>query len=493
MPCENDPSGGSESNEKKTKSSHRPSRRRLLELMGTGTALGTTTLAGCLSGQSGSNSSSGSTGSGGSGNNASGSQGGSGSGKWPDLSGTEVHFLTDESSETFRKFFNRVKKDFESDTGATVNLDLVNLGEQGPRLSQLLQAGDPPDVMQAVQTRVVQLQHQGVAGPVNSAMKDMMDRYGKPIQDTQIQVDGDDYAVPCWINPSGQWYREDIYNGEPKSWSDMRKYAKEADSPNGIRGTSIPLGKALCNDSFLLAYLYSNKGRVCGRDSNGNVQCIMNQGQNKQRWIETLNFLNDIYQYSPTNANASCSQQVQAIPNETSAEAGYVGARPKVQCVEQNKPFANKVRASQVPQKSSKQSHANAIAYMTFKNANTEAGNTFISYMFQEKYFIDLLLLTPIHNNPGYPSIRQNKAYQKGLDSLDDAWSKKDIQTSLAFADNIIPFSQETSPPNPYAGTIYSSKLLVDILNDATINDREPKAIVEEYSKKIQGVIDQAK
>ncbi|MFA1610827.1 ABC transporter substrate-binding protein [Halobellus rubicundus] len=449
-----------------------------------------TGLAGCSSSNN-SNTESDDTSSGGTSGSTSGSAGGSG--EWPDLSGQEVHFLTDESSEKFTQFFQRVKEDFESDTGATVNLDLVNLGEQGPRLSQLLQAGDPPDVMQAVQTRVVQLQNQGVAGSVDSAMSDMQDRYGDPVDGTRVQVDGTDYAVPCWINPSGQWYREDIYEGNPETWDDMLNYAEQADDPDGIRGTSIPLGRALCVDSFFLAYLYTNEGRVCARDDNGEVQCVMNQGENKQRWIETLEFFSDLYQYSPTNANAACSQQVQAIPNQTSAEAGYVGARPKVQSVQQGKEFAGDVRASQVPQNRTSQHHANAITYMTFEDANVEAGNAFISYLFQEEYFIDLLLLTPIHNNPSYPSIRENTRYQQGLENLDDAWSDSDIETSLAFADDILPFSQETSPPNPYAGTIYSSKLLVDILNDATINERDPETIVEEYASQIQSVIDQAR
>lgn len=461
-------------------------RRSVLKFAGGSSVAGLASLAGC-SGDGGSN--------GGGGESTSTSSGGTetSSGEWPDLSGTEVHFLTDESSKKFTAFFEKVKADFEADTGATVKLDLVNLGEQGPRLAQLIQAGDPPDVMQAVQTRVVQLQDQGVAGSVNSAMSDMVDRYGEPVSGTRVKVDGTDYAVPCWINPSGQWYREDIYEGEPKTWDDMLKYAEEADNPNGIRGTSVPLGKALCNDSWFLAYLYTNGGRVCARDDNGKVQCIMNQGENKQRWIETLEFLNELYQYSPTNANASCSQQVQAIPNETSAEAGYVGARPKVQSVQRNKEFADKVRASLVPKKRTEQSHANAIAYMTFEGANVEAGNAFISYMFQEKYFIDILLLTPIHNNPSYPQVREHPEYQAGLDNLDDAWTDSDIQTSLSFADDILPFSQETSPPNPYAGAIYSSKLLVDILNDATINDRDPATIVEEYSQEIQSVIDGAR
>ncbi|MFC7078511.1 ABC transporter substrate-binding protein [Haloarcula halophila] len=472
-------------------SSHR--RRDVLKLAGAGSVTALTGLAGC-SGDGGSGSSDGSSGSsdGGSGDGGT-TTADAGDGEWPDLSGTEVHFLTDESSEAFTSFFERVKTDFEEDTGATVNLDLVNLGEQGERLSQLIQAGDPPDVMQAVQTRVVQLQDQGAAGPVNSAVNDMIDRYGEPVSGTRVQADGDDYAVPCWINPSGQWYREDIYEGEPETWDDMLNYASQADDPNGTRGTSIPLAPALCNDSFFLAYLYANDGKVCERDSNGEVQCIINEGENRERFIETLEFFSDLYQYSPTNANASCSQQVQAIPTETSAEAGYVGARPKVQSVQQDKDFAGEVRASQVPQNRSEQSHANAIAYMTFANANVEAGNAFISYMFQEEYFIDLLLLTPIHNNPGYPSIREHPDYQTGLENLDDAWTDDDIETSLAFADNIQPFSQETSPPNPYAGTIYSSKLLVDILNDATINERDPETIVEEYAGQIQSVIDQAR
>ncbi|MFC6723535.1 ABC transporter substrate-binding protein [Halobium palmae] len=471
--------------------SGRINRRKLLKAAGTGAVVGTTTLAGCQGGGGGGDG--GTTGSSGGDGNGTGGGTGSGSGEWPDLSGTEVHFLTDESSDKFTNFFQKVKQDFENDTGATVNLDLVNLGEQGPRLSQLLQAGDPPDVMQAVQTRVVQLQNQGVAGPVNSAMSDMTERYGDPVSGTRVDVDGDDYAVPCWINPSGQWYREDLYDGDPETWDDMLQNAEKADDPNGVRGTSIPLGRALCVDSFFLAYLYTNEGRVCSRDSEGNVQCVMNQGENKQRWIETLEFFSELYQYSPTNANAACSQQVQAIPNETSAEAGYVGARPKVQAVEQDTSFAGEVRASQVPQNRTPQHHANSIAYMTFQDANVKAGNAFISYLFQEKYFIDLLLLTPIHNNPSYPSIRENQAYQQGLEALPDAWTDEDIETSLAFADNILPFSQETSPPNPYAGTIYSSKLLVDVLNDATINERDPEAIVEDYASQIQGVIDQAR
>jgi ABC-type glycerol-3-phosphate transport system substrate-binding protein len=461
-------------------------------LAGSGSVVGLSALAGCQGGGGGNTATAGG-GDGGSTSTQGSGGGSSGSGDWPDLSGQEVHFLTDESSEAFTSFFERVKADFESDTGATVNLDLVNLGEQGPRLSQLLQAGDPPDVMQAVQTRVVQLQNQGVAGTVNSAMQDMMDRYGEPVSGTRVQVDNDDYAVPCWINPSGQWYREDIYESEPTTWDEMLSNAEAADDPDGIRATSVPLGKALCNDSWFLAYLYTNEGRVCARDSNGEVQCVMNEGDNKQRWIETLEFLSELYQYSPTNANASCSQQVQAIPNETSAEAGYVGARPKVQSVQQDKAFADQVRASQVPQNRTAQSHANAITYMTFQGANVEAGNAFISYLFQEEYFIDLLLLTPIHNNPGYPSIREHPDYQTGLEELDDAWTDQDIETSLAFADDILPFSQETSPPNPYAGTIYSSKLLVDILNDATINERDPEAIVEDYATQIQDVIDQAR
>lgn len=411
--------------------------------------------------------------------------------------GEEVHVLIEESSQAFQDFFNRVNEDFEEETGNTVNMEFAGVGGVADsRMAQLLQAGDPPEVYMASATQVSQFMANDVAAPVTPAFENLVERFGSPIEASRAQADGEDYLAPLWGNIGCYWYRSDVYQNEPSTWDALLEEAESADGEAGLRGSWVGAGPAPCTKSQLLTWVYSNEGTMVER-VDGEITVTIDQGSNRESWVETLAFLKELHAYSPQNSDSDCGTNSQAIATETSASCWYVGSRPKVQSIDQERGFAGDVASVPQPTPSADMDPTTfglLEGFMTFDQANTELANEYIEFFFKPEYLNTVYFLTPLQNLPAFPELQETDGFQAELDRLveDGPWTRHDIEVALETTDHFLTMPAETSPPNPTAGALLGSSALSDMMFDAVIRDEQPEDLVDKYAPILQDAVDEA-
>lgn len=416
------------------------------------------------------------------------------SGEWPDLSGQEVHFLVDETSDAFRNFFSNVASDFNEATGGEVRMEYqATGGDAEDRLAQLLQAGDPPEILLSSVSQSAQLAAQGLAAPVNDAYNAVVDQFGEPT--AKLEWEGDQYMMPFGSNIGMFWYRTDIYNEAPTTWetllSEGQRIEEEEDD---IHGTALLRGSGFCTELQLMAYAYSNEAFVCENNGGTDINVIMDEGSNRDNWVEVLEFMQDLDGISGGNEDIGCGGS-SALANENAAHAWWIGVRQKNQAILQERPFAEDIAACQQPGPGTEAALTNALndGLITYDGADNEAAQTYMEFFAQPEYFTQIMAITPLHIIPPFPGIFEVPEVAEQIDNLPDVWSDHDIQAMKSAKDNAISLAQETEPTNPFGGAIFGSRLLSDVLYDATIEGNEPEAVIDEYAPQIQQAVDDAR
>ena len=413
-------------------------------------------------------------------------------------SDNEVHFLTDESSDPFRDFFTTVKEDFESETDYTVRMEYAGVGGSAEdRLAQLTQSSDPPEVFLTGSSQAARFLNQDAIAPVSDAFSSITERFGEPMRTARLQADNDDYIAPLWGNIGISWYRTSFFDNPPDTWESLISSAEKIDESSELTGSFVPAGTDICTDLCLLGWAYSNDARVCARE-NGEVSVIMTNGDNRQRWVETMQYLQNLHEYSSTNSDAGCSQMSQALASESSAQAWYVGSRPKYQSISQNKEFADKISATTQPTPEAEQDPmtiALAEGLVTFANSNTTAANEYIDFLFQPKYLNKIYFLTPLQNVPIFPGISETEGYQNRINEIvsETEITQEDVETTKTASENIITLASETNPPNPYSGAILGSRKLSELMYDVTVGDSSPEEALETRASEIQDAVNEAR
>ncbi|WP_152040167.1 ABC transporter substrate-binding protein [Salinigranum salinum] len=490
----------------KRESQSRVSRRRFAQAVGGSALVG---LAGCQgqsSSSTGTTDDSGGDGSGGSGGQDSDDGGGStatDSGEWPDLSGQEVHVLTEESSTQWQTFWNELNTAFEQATGASVNIEYVGLGTgYRERLTQLLQAGDPPEVTHIGVQDIVTFATNGQAGDVTPAVEYIEEEYGTEINTERgaVLLDGTHHMVPLFINADMYHYRDDIATdvGDdfPQNWDDVLAMAEEYDQGRGgMRADYFPLGQNDCAKYYILSQAYMAGGTVCSRDDSGELQITMHEGSNREAWIQALDYWKARAQFSAIDTQGDCGAYSSAIPSETTFAGHYFGNRPKIQSVGQDLPFAASVRERQCPRPEGKADNpvlGLLQGVSTFQNANVEAANEWIKFLVQPDFLFDFLMLSPVHNAPIAPEIVQHEEYQSRLADLPDAWTDQDIQAHLT-EENRRAFPHETDPPNPYTGQLFADDALWQLAWDVLQEDMDSGQALDKAATTLQETLESAK
>jgi len=415
-------------------------------------------------------------------------------GEWPDLSGQEVHFMVDETSDPWRNFFSTVASDFKAATGAEVRMEYqATGGDAEDRLAQLLQAGDPPEILLSSVSQSAQLAAQGVAAPVNDAFNAVVDRYGEPRQ--QMQWEGDQYMMPFGSNIGMFFYRTDVYDEPPSTWETLLSEGRRIEEEdNGMHGTSLFRGTGFCTELQLMSWAYSNEAWVCENNGGTDVNVIIDEGSNRDRWVEVLGYMQDLHTISGGNEDINCNGST-AIANENAAHGWFVGSRQKNQAIVQEKDFAENVALIQQPGPGQEAALTNGLTdgLITYKGADNQAAQTYMEFFAQPKYFTQIMSLTPLHIIPPFEGIFDIPEVEEQLANLPDAWTDQDIQVMRDATEDYITMAGETDPTNPFGGAIYGSRILSDVLYDATIEGQDPGSVIDEYAPQIQEAVDEVK
>ena len=463
-------------------------RRKFLRTTGVGS--GAVLVTGCMGNDGGDAGNDGNSG----GDGGSGDGGGSGDsndtgdGEWPDLDGKRVLLLTEETSEEAIEIFSRLTSDFNEAAGADAQVEHLAPDELNQRLTQLVEARDPPELVQQPSALTVFYGTESLA-PVNDAVAGFGDQWGELQDNVRIQLEGDDYFAPLWRATSEYWYRDDIVDTHPETWDDLLTAAEEADGAEELAGTFSAHGQTICVDLEVLGWGYSNGARTLEWEGDQVTEALTST---QEEWVEVLEFFNELYQYSPDAADAGCSEQINAIADGISATGFYPGARPKIQAIRREREFAEDVRAALQPAKESHTTYGDPEGLMTFQGSNTDAAETFIEYLYQSDYYLDILMMTPLHNSPP-KSVADTEQMQARFDEeLPDEWTQEDIDTTIERNDYISNPALETDPPNEIGRVVLDSQVLSQMKFQIVIEGADPATAVEEAAAELDEIAQEA-
>jgi ABC-type glycerol-3-phosphate transport system substrate-binding protein len=441
-------------------------------------------MTGCLGGDGGD------SGDGGDGDDGgdSGDSGDSGDGEWPDLNGERVLLLTEETSEQGIEIFSRITSDFNEATGAEANVEHLAPNELNQRLTQLIQAGDPPELVQQPSALAVFYGQESLA-PVNEAVSGFRDQWGELQDNVRIQLDGDDYFAPLWRATSEYWYRDDVVDTHPETWDDLLTAAENADGTDGLAGTFSAHGQTICVDLEVLGWGYSNGARTLEWDGDQVTEALTSY---QEEWVEVLEFFDQLYEYSPDAADAGCSEQINAIADGISATGFYPGARPKIQAIRREREFAGDVRAALQPSKESHVTYGDPEGLMTFQGSNTDAAQTFIEFLYQPDYYLDILMITPLHNSPPKAVADTDQMQSRFDEELPDAWTQEDIDRTIERNDYISNPAIETSPPNKIGRVVLNSQVLSQMKFQTVIEGVDPETAIQNAAAELDEAAQEA-
>jgi len=400
-------------------------------------------------------------------------------GDWPDLSGEEVVFLTEEGTEQGRQTLNQMASDFNDATGAEANVETLGAGELNQRTTQLVQAGDPPELV-AQPMSVAFFYGTEALAPMNGAVQQFQDRYGELKDVEQVQIDGDNYFSVLWGGANQYFYRDDVVNSNPETWDQLLTIAEENDGQEDLSGTYVAAGESICVDVEVMGWGYSNGAKTLQRQDDGTIVPAIDKGENRQKWIETFEYFDQLHEFSPEAADAGCTAQINALADGQSATGMYPGARPKLQAAQRGREFAGNLRATLQPERESPTTVGNPEGLLSFADSNTEAAQVFVDFLYQPKYYFDLLMIAPLHNAPPQ-ALRENDQFMELLgDELHESWSEQDIERSLDRSQFIQNPAIETDPGNQVGRLVLRSGVLSQIKNQVLIGGKDPGQAIDD-------------
>lgn len=470
-----------------TKGERRPIRRRHV-LKSAGVSATFAILAGCTSNKGG-----------GGGNKGNGGTKTS-SGEYPNLSGKEVHFLTDETAEGIQSVLKNFVADFKSTTGASVNFETMGIGGTAQnRLSQLIQAGSPPEAFfNHDHSGSSTLVSQDLLAPMTEGMQAITDQFGTPPDGTRIQSQGgEDYFIPTTAFPGVMWYRKDIVGDIPRqmTWEKFAQVVEENDNKQGMRSFFALRGKDTCTALTTAIWGSSNGGYIAER-VDGEVKAALTADGNMEKWIKVLEFTKRIGQHSPRNADAGCAEAIQAIPTETASISGYVGARPKRQTINQKKPFADQLVATHWPRPKGKEeqvTYGTPKGLVRFNTDNNKASKAFWNFFIKEGYYRKAVLAQTPAAWPVFPGITETDQYDQLKNKLmDKGWTQRDLEVMQWVTAHSKAPAADMTPPNPSIGVFYGALDLAELRYAVELDGMTPEAALKKYNQQIQEGFDKS-
>jgi ABC-type glycerol-3-phosphate transport system substrate-binding protein len=346
-------------------------------------------------------------------------------GEYPDLSGEEVHFLTDRTTTRVRKVLNEFVEDFQSTTGASVNFEVMGKGGTAQnRLSQLLQAGTPPDAFSGMEdVSALSFANQGLLADHNQHLELLSDQVGAPNEEILLEVDGQPIYLPTITTPSIIWYRSDIWGNQPinPNWDEFATLVEENNGKQGLPSYYALRAEETCTDLWT-AFYASGHGAKISTQVDGEFRSTVGVGENRDKWIDTFEFLKRIGQSSPRNSDAGCKQAIAALRTESTSAVGYAGSRPKQTVVDADMDIAAEIKGMRwpAPEGSDENLYKTYKGWINFNTVNVSARDTFTDLYIKEGYYEKSISAEYPSHVPVIPAVTESNPFtQRRQEILD--------------------------------------------------------------------------
>jgi ABC-type glycerol-3-phosphate transport system substrate-binding protein len=466
-------------------------RRKLLKASGLAAVAGIGSLSGCSGGGDSNDGSESTTGGDGSDSSTSSTSGESGS-------GSEITIVTNETTEGARSWFNSVTQAFEDQTGTPVSVEFTSLTPE-ERITQLIQTGNTPELATLDMRLASEFVLNDQLADIGDVLSTYEDQYNGTIPDGyQLQINEGNWYLPIWVNPSQMWYWKDVYaeNGYEDmmgaiSWDEFENVVSDIHSDQ-TTGTIIASASTGQSSFTYWGFLLSNGGQVLQRNS-GEVQIALDQGEMKQKAVETAEYLNRLHQYSPEASNYNWGENINSFTSRISASAMYP-PRIKVAAIQNTEQPGSNIKPHYPVENGSERMISFPGGMSLFRNAdNVEGARDFLNFIAEENYLTSLLTsVAPVHNWPAISEITRSEEYQS-TSFIDDNFTSAELDIIASSFENGITFGGETETFNRYGAPLFGTNELGTLLYNVNTQGKDPTQAVEDTADRLRSQLQDLK
>jgi hypothetical protein len=295
------------------------------------------------------------------------------------------------------------------------------------------------------------------------------------------------------------------------------EYARlhDENGPDNLRGGAFVMsGQAKATGNFMMGSFHMSNGGKVTEWTGDKFEVAFASGEQRQKMIETLTYIQDLHEYSVDAGGAGESENEHAIPTGLGASTFDAGARVKLHSAHHdNLPYDSAksvTNVGHIPEKVTTQSQAQVGPLWVFKDAeNTEAGKRFVEFLMKDPEFAADFCWAdgPVHCQPPFPGLKESDPFMGHLkNDLADHWdtrayggydnsngigasAKRHLEEATANADAQI---FETERPNPHLGSVWATGILSEMVQAVNIDGEDPESVVDEFAPEVQDILDRS-
>ena len=344
-----------------------------------------------------------------------------------------VVFISEESNPKAIAVYDKINADFEKETGIKVTMEYPGFRDIAKRVATLIAAGTPPELVWYGAGQAMNLAIENQLADVGDLVKTFK------VPDNQRMVfKGADRSLPTSQQFVYGWYRKDLFQQKglepPKSWNDYLKVAGALNNPPQMYGCIVP--SAETGASTLLLETMFMKNDVHWFEWNAGkkeYEVALDQGQQKKRAIETLDYLHELHKFSPETSNYNWAELMSTYVAEKAATSWYVGARLLEQVNANNARIADATVPFDLPKKITEAYYLSIQGFHVLEKTNVDGAKKYVTFFMNHPDVIKWYHAVPLHIVPASRDMLRSSKYQDHpviqkrmdvLQFLDSIWGK---------------------------------------------------------------------
>lgn len=417
-------------------------------------------------------------------------------------SSEEITVLTSESDPNTKEIWNQLSEDFKEETGHTVKWEYVGFGERLNRLSAMIRGGNAPEVLIGNTANAGVAFSEGHLEPLTDTIAAIEEESGTTIPRSMVFEDGgEQWFAPGAVYMQTRTVRGDLvqevgedFKRQGVSTDDHIRWARKIDEQTDVRGFGHPAAATGAATQSTTAILWANGVDIYGGPTD-DIEVVVDQGQNRERAIKTLEYLRELYNYGPDGANWGWGELGDSFTSSTTASVSYPLGRMIAGATSADQPWApENVNLLDEPYLDGLGEDERKILGAVFgwaainKADNPDIGKDFIEFFFSTDYYIDFLLTVPMHFTPVVDSVFDNERFRSNeiVSQKEEALA---IQRDMVNNRVAVPaLSGEGGAFNPVGPTAYAEGTIGKGVAQVALQGKDPGAAVDTMAEDLRAL-----
>ena len=395
-----------------------------------------------------------------------------------------VVFISEESNPKAIAVYDKINADFEKETGIKVTMEYPGFRDIAKRVATLIAAGTPPEIVWYGAGQAMNLAIENQLADVGDLVKTFK------VPDNQRMVfKGADRSLPTSQQFVYGWYRKDLFQQKglepPKSWNDYLKVAGALNNPPQMYGCIVP--SAETGASTLLLETMFMKNDVHWFEWNAGkkeYEVALDQGQQKKRAVETLDYLHELHKFSPEASTYNWAELMSTYVAEKAATSWYVGARLLEQVTANNARIADATVPFELPKKITDHYYLSIQGFHVLEKTNIDGAKKYVSFFMNHPDVIKWYHAVPLHIVPASRDMLRSNKYQDNpviqkrmdvLKFLDSIWGK-----------GVPLYYWDGKELNQHIGLYHNENLAGWMLAARNIKGMKAEAVVDEAAAQVR-------